>query len=72
MKDTITVRLDDELQRQLDELVRVSGKTRSEVVREALRRQLALESFELLRRRLAPLAEARGWLVDEDVFEDIS
>ncbi len=72
MKDTITVRLDDELQRRLDELVRVSGKTRSEVVREALRRQLALESFELLRRRLAPLAEARGWLVDEDVFEDIS
>jgi hypothetical protein len=42
------------------------------VAREALRRQLALESFEQLRQRVMPFAEARGYLTDEDVFRDIS
>ena len=72
MGDTITVRLDDELQRQLEKLVRATGRNRSEIVRQALRRQLAMATFDELRRRLAPLAEAKGWLTDEDVFQDIS
>jgi predicted transcriptional regulator len=72
MSGTLTIRLDDKLQRQLDDLARASGRTRSDIVREALRRQLAMESFEALRRRLAPLAEARGWVTDEDVFRNIS
>jgi len=72
MSKTITVRLDGEMQRQLEELVRLSGRTQSEIVREALRRQLSVGMFDELRRRLAPLAEARGWLTDEDVFKNIS
>jgi hypothetical protein len=46
--------------------------TRSEFVREALRRQLALSEFEGLRRRIMPFAEAQGYLTDEDVFRDVS
>ena len=68
----ITIRLDPELQRQLDHISRELGLTRSEVVREALRRQLSLLRLEATRQRLMPLAEARGYLTDEDVFEDIS
>jgi len=41
-------------------------------VREAVRRQLALVQFQELRRRIMPLAEARGYLTDEDVFRDVS
>ena len=41
-------------------------------VREALRRQLALLRFEQLRERILPFAEARGYLADEDVFDEIS
>lgn len=48
------------------------GRTRSDVVRDALRRQLALLQFEDLRKRLAPFAEAQGYLTDEDVFRDVS
>jgi Arc/MetJ-type ribon-helix-helix transcriptional regulator len=48
------------------------GKTRSELVRDALRRQLALLQFEEARRRLMPYAEAQGFLTDEDVFRDVS
>lgn len=42
------------------------------VVREALQRQLALAEFRELRRQIMPLAEARGYLTDDDVFRDVS
>lgn len=69
---TITVRLDRELDSQLKILSKRTGRPKSELVREALRRQLAVTEFEELRRSVAPFAEARGWLTDEDVFRDIS
>ena len=68
----LTIRLDPELDRRLNEAAERSGRTRSEFVREAVRRQLALAQFEDLRRRIMPFAEARGYLTDEDVFRDVS
>ena len=68
----LTIRLDAELQRQLSRLARRTGKSRSELARDALRRQLALVQLDDLRRRIMPLAEARGYLSDEDVFRDVS
>ncbi len=70
--DTITVRLDDDLVPILDEVCRRSGRTRSEVMRTALKRHLAELRFEQLRRRVMPFAAARGFLTDEDVFDRIS
>jgi predicted transcriptional regulator len=69
---TITIRLDDALGRELDQACARTGRTRSEIARDALRRQLALLRFERLRKRTLPLAEARGYLTDEDVFRDVS
>lgn len=51
---------------------RRSGKSRSEIAREALRRQLRLAQFEELRKRIMPFAEAKGYLTDEDIFSEIS
>lgn len=68
----LTIRLDPALERQLARAAKRSGRSRSELVRDALRRQLALSQFEDLRRRIMPLAEARGYLTDEDVFRDVS
>jgi predicted transcriptional regulator len=68
----LTIRLDADLQRRLAKAARRSGRTRSEVVRDALRRQLAVAQFEDLRRRIMPFAEAQGYLTDEDVFRDVS
>lgn len=70
--NTVTIRLDKELERLLAKVSRQSSRNRSDVVREALRRQLAIEAFEELRKRAAPFAEAAGYLTDEDVFRDIS
>jgi len=72
MKSTLTIRLDKDLERLLDRLCKRTGQTRSEVVRDALRRELSLRRFEDLRRRVLPFAEARGYLTDEDVMRDIS
>jgi predicted transcriptional regulator len=68
----ITIRLDPELDRQVARAAKRTGLSRSEIVREAVRRQLALVQFQDLRRRIMPLAEARGYLTDEDVFRDVS
>lgn len=57
---------------RLDRAVRRSGGSRSAFVREALERQFALDRLADLRRRIAPFAEARGYLPDEDTFRDVS
>lgn len=68
----LTIRLDPALERQLRRLARSTGRTRSDLARDALRRQLAIAQFDELRRRVMPLADARGYLTDEDVFRDVS
>lgn len=68
----LTIRLDPELEKQLDRLAERTGQSRSEIVREALRRQLAVSQFQELRKRMMPFAEAAGYLTDEDVFRDVS
>lgn len=69
---TLTIRVDDKLEHQLASLARQSGRNRSDIVRDALRRHLAIESFDQLRKKTAPFAEAAGYLTDEDVFRDVS
>ncbi len=71
-RGTLTLRLDDELERDLDRLAKETGRTRSDLARDALRRQLSLLRFERLRNRVLPFAEARGLLTDEDVFSAVS
>jgi predicted transcriptional regulator len=68
---TLTIRLDKELEELLSKASQRTGKNRSEIAREALRRQIRLETFEELRRRIMPFAEARGYLTDEDIFAKI-
>jgi len=72
MSNSITIRLDPDLSKLLDRLARQTGRTRSEIVREALQRQLSLFRFEQLRKKVLPFAEARGYLTDEDIARDVS
>ena len=72
MKTSITIRLDEDLERMLDQVSLRAGRTRSDVIRDALRRQLSILMFEQLRKEVLPFAEARGYLTDEDVFRDVS
>jgi hypothetical protein len=47
-------------------------RSRSDIARDALRRRLGVLQFEEARRTIMPIAEARGYLTDEDVFRAVS
>lgn len=72
MDTTISIRIDSELDNLLTSVAKRSGRAKSELVREALRRQLAVESFQQLRNTILPFAEAQGLLTDEDAWREIS
>jgi hypothetical protein len=72
MKETITVRLDKDVGRLPARVVKLSGRSQSDVVRDALRRQLTIDLFDQMRSRVTPLAEAQRLLTDEDVFKVVS
>jgi len=69
---SLTIRLDKDLDALLTKASQRSGKNISVIAREPLRRQLRLEQFEEIRKRVMPFAEARGYLTDEDVFSQVS
>ena len=69
---TLTIRIDDQLDAELRDVTARTGTGKSAFVRDAVRRQLAIARLEQLRRRVAPFAEAHGWLTDEDVFNEVS
>jgi predicted transcriptional regulator len=68
----VTIRIEPDLQKLLDKVCKQSGRTRSDIVRDALKRQLSIIRFEQLRRQVLPFAEARGYLTDEDVNKAVS
>ena len=72
MSISLTIRLDDNLASKLDHVAERAGLTRSDIVRDALRRQLAIAILDEVRDELVPLAEAKGIFTDEDVFRELS
>ncbi|MGM0427517.1 MAG: ribbon-helix-helix protein, CopG family [Thermodesulfobacteriota bacterium] len=72
MNQTITIRIPDDLKKGLNELSRNENKAVSDIVRESLKRYLAIYRFRQLRNITLPFAESQGILSDEDVFRIIS
>lgn len=69
---TLTLRIPDDLKEQLEALSRQQQRPASELVRESLRKYVAAEQLKSLRGMTAPLAEAQGFVTDDDVFQAIS
>ena len=69
---TLTIRLDAKLAKALERIAKSTGRTKSEIVREALRRQVAVARFRELRKKSLPFAEAQGLVADEDVYRAVS
>jgi len=70
--ETLTIRLPDDLKDDLQKLSEELDKPVSDIVRESIRRYVAVERFRALRKKALPFAEAQGYLTDEDVFKAIS
>jgi len=69
---TLTLRIPDDLKKQLEELSRQQQRPTSELVRESLRRYLVTEQLKAIRRTTVPIAEAQGFLTDEELFKEVS
>ena len=69
---TLTIRLPDDLRSELDKISRDENKAVSDIVRESLRRYVAVERFRAIRKKVLPFAEAQGLLTDDDVFKALS
>lgn len=72
MRKAVTVSLPEPLTEQLDAVSREEGTTRSEVVRDALKRYFTLREYRALRAELTIEAESKGIITDEDVFDRVS
>ena len=72
MRRAVTVSLPEPLAEELDAVSREEGTTRSEVVRDALRRYFTLREYRALRAELTIEAESKGIVTDEDVFDRVS
>ena len=69
---TLTIRIDDDLEKDLEQLAKAQHRTKSDLARDMLRKRIAVERFRELRRKALPLAEAAGYVSDEDIFQNIS
>ena len=72
MRKAVTVSLPEPLTEELDLVSQEAGTSRSEIVREALKRYFALREYRALRAELVIEAEAKGIITDEDVFNQVS
>jgi len=68
----LTLRLNDEEARLIDRLARATGKSRSRLLRDALRAQVLRETLHLLHEDLGPQARALGWQTEHDILRDVS
>lgn len=68
----LTISLDPKLDKELKRIAKRTGKTKSEIARQALGRAVAVLRFREARRKILPFAEAQGLLTDEDIFRVVS
>lgn len=72
LMNTLTIRMPDKLRTDLKKISREQKKPVSDVVRDSVRRYVAIEKFRVLRKKVLPFAEAQGFVTDEDIFKAIS
>jgi len=69
---SITVDLSDELSAELARCAQRAGQTAERFAADALRRQLAIQSFRDTKERLAPYGESSGLGNDDDALAALS
>ena len=71
MSQTITIRIPENMRKELEKLSKSENKPLSDLVRDSLKKFILVYRFRKLRNTVLPFAEAQGVLTDEDVFESL-
>ena len=69
---SLTIRVDDKLEADLELLAEMRQQSKSEVARQMLRSSLLRETLRQLHDELEPQARAMGWLAEDDILRDVS
>lgn len=69
---SLTIRIPENMRRELEKLSRARAVPVSDLVRDSLRRYMAVEQFRSLRSRVLERAQKNNYVLDEDVFKVIS
>ncbi|HAJ94994.1 MAG TPA: CopG family transcriptional regulator [Actinobacteria bacterium] len=72
MSNIISIRLPEDIRKKLKDISRDESRPVSDLVRESLKKYIALYRFRKLKKTVLPFAESQGILTDEDVFKIIS
>ena len=69
---TVTIRVDAKLDRELKRLSRSLKQSKSDIARDALKRQVALLRFRKTRQAVLSAIEAKAGILTEDIFNAVS
>jgi metal-responsive CopG/Arc/MetJ family transcriptional regulator len=72
MRAVISVSFPEEMAKELDKIAKESGRTKSDLIKDALRAYLWEDRFSRLRSGLIRKAKDKGLVTDEDVFKAVS
>ncbi len=72
MRKVISVSLPEKMASELEKATKERGKSKSDLIKDALRTYLWEEKFKDIKERISAKAKTRGMVIDEDVFKVIS
>ena len=72
MKQSLTIRIPDDLREELQEISKEEAKPIDDLIMESIKKYVSIHRFHQLRNKVLPFTESQGILTDEDVFKLIS
>ena len=72
MSNIISIRIPEDLRKDLQEMSKNESRPVSDLIRESLKKYIAIYRFRKLRDTVLPFAESQGILTDDDVFKLVS
>jgi len=72
MREALTISIDSKLKRKIEDSSKNYNMSKSELVKKAIEKYIAVQEFRDLREQLLPYAERVGILTDDDIYNEIS
>lgn len=72
MRTVVSISLPDDMAAQLERIAKKAGRSKSGIIKEALRAYLWETRFMKIRKDMSIKAEKEGILTDEDIFKVVS
>ena len=72
MSNIVSIRLPEDLRKELNNISKSESRPVSDLIRDSLKKYIAVYRFRKIREVVLPFAESQGILTDEDVFKIVS